>query len=278
MSKRAGPPSSPSSGNFSTLDREHLQKDLILLCREVGGYLRREGETFDRSRIEYKGFNNPVSYVDKTAEEKLVERLARLVPEAGFITEEGTENQRKDLNWIVDPLDGTGNFAHGLPLFAVSVALARGEQQEIGVVYEVNRDECFHAIKGQGAYCNDTRINVSPAAKLEDSLLATGFPYHDFDRAHVYLQIFDDFMRKTHGLRRMGSAAVDLAYVAMGRFEGFFEYNLNSWDVAAGALIVEEAGGVVTDFKGNPEYLFSGEVVAAGPVHGEMVETIVKYW
>ena len=148
----------------------------------------------------------------------------------------------------------------------------------VGVVYEVNRNECFAAAKGHGATCNGASIHVSDRETIDNSLLATGFPYHNFERLNEYLAILNDLMKNAHGLRRMGSAAVDLAYVAMGRYEGYFEYNLNSWDVAAGSLIVQEAGGTVTDFSGGDNYVFGGEIIAANAIHEELKGVIQKFW
>lgn len=250
------------------------------LTLEVGEFIREEAKQFDRSKIEHKGFNDLVSYVDKQAENKLVQGLKTILPESGFIAEEGTSNKtEKHYNWIIDPLDGTTNFIHGLPIYAISIALMFNNEIVLGIVYEINKNECFYATKNSGAFCNNTEISVSPIAKLDDSLLATGFPYYDFDKMDDYLSILNQFMKTTHGLRRMGSAAVDLAYVACGRFEGFFEYNLNAWDVAAGAFIVQRAGGTVTDFKGEYDYIFGREILASSkPIHSNMLKTIQKYW
>ena len=232
-----------------------------------------------KASIEYKGINDLVSFVDKTAERKLVDGLAMLIPEAGFIAEEGTVNKKgQTYNWIIDPLDGTTNFIHSLPVFSISVALMRNEEVVLGVVYEVNKEECFYAVKGSKAFCNGQPIQVSPSLKLSESLLATGFPYYDFDKMDAYLSILKDFMQHSHGLRRLGSAAVDLAYVACGRFEAFFEYNLKPWDVAAGTLIVQEAGGIVTDFKNSDDFIFGGEILAANTVHSEALQVIKKHW
>jgi len=228
-----------------------------------------------------KGFNDLVSYVDKEAEKKIVSGCREILPESGFITEEGTTEKASGESyiWIIDPLDGTTNFVHGLPAYCVSIALLLNGELLLGAVYEPNRDELFHAIRGEGAWCNEERIFVSERKRLADSLLATGFPYHDFGKMETYLHILNDFMQTTHGLRRIGSAAIDLVYTACGRFEGFFEYNLNAWDVAAGALIVREAGGIVSDFKGGDEYLFGRQLIAATPlVHQGMLETIGKRW
>ena len=257
-----------------------LEQDVINICREVGKFIRAESQAFDRSRIEFKmGFNNLVSYVDKEAELRLVESLKGLLPESGMVAEEGTGRKVPDgLNWIIDPLDGTTNFLHGLPPFAISVALAEGNSIRLGVVYEITRDECFHAYAGSPSFCNGSEIRVSTITHLNESLLATGFPYYHQDKREVYLEIIKEFLERTHGIRRLGSAAVDLAYVACGRMEGFFEYNLNAWDVAAGTFIVQQAGGKVTDFRGGGNYLYGGELVAAGLVHAEMLNVIQSLW
>ena len=166
---------------------------------------------------------------------------------------------------------------HGLPAFAVSVALTDGDKTVLGVVHEINRDECFYAVNGK-AFCNGEPIQVSDQEQLSGSLLATGLPYNSFGKMEPYLNILKSFMQNSHGIRRIGSAAVDLAYVACGRFEGFYEYNLNAWDVAAGAYIIECAGGIVSDFKGGGNFLYGREIIAANAVHGAMLSTIRKYW
>lgn len=252
----------------------------IKLAEKVGKFIRTEAENFDLSKVEMKEFNNLVSYVDKGAEEQLVEGLRQILPEAGFITEEGTASHSdEEYKWIIDPLDGTTNFTHGLPAYAVSIALAKGHDLLLGVVYEVNRQECFSAWKNGGAYCNGKPIHVSQADTLNKSLLATGFPYYMFDKLDAYMDILKTFMQKTHGIRRIGSAAVDLCYVACGRFEGYYEFNLNAYDIAGGAIIVKEAGGTVTDFSGGSNYFYGEEIVASnGKIHQEVIDDIQKYW
>lgn len=258
---------------------QQLLQDVIVLVKDTGEFIRQEFSKFDESKIEYKGKNDLVSYVDKAAEKMLVKGLEQVLPGSGFVAEEGTSTKRSDIyNWIIDPLDGTTNFTHGIPVFAVSVALMKRGELTLGVVYEVNRDECFHATKGGGAFLNHMPIRVSEIKTLDRALLATGFPYYDFEQMNHYLDIINDLMHETHGLRRMGSAAVDLAYTACGRFEGFFEYNLNAWDVAAGALIVQEAGGKVTDFKGGRDFLFGREIAAGNATQPGMLQTIQKHW
>lgn len=258
-----------------------LTEEFVNIVKSAGAFIRSEAASFDRKKTEYKGFNDLVSYVDREAESRLVEQLSALLPEAGFITEE-SDHALKDHAapvWIVDPLDGTTNFIHGLPVYAVSVALFVEQEPVCGAVYEINKDECFYAYKNGGAFCNGTAVYVSKAGTLQESLIATGFPYYNFEKMPLYLEILNDLMRTTHGLRRMGSAAVDLAYTACGRFEGFFEYNLNAWDVAAGALLVQEAGGTVTDFSGRSNFLFGREITAATvPVHKELLRTIQERW
>jgi myo-inositol-1(or 4)-monophosphatase len=250
------------------------------VAKEVGAFIRKERQHFDGNKVEHKGFNDLVSYVDKEAERQIVDRLSVIFPEAGFITEEGTNSTQGEVfNWVIDPLDGTTNFIHNIPVFSVSIALMEGEDIILGVVYEVNRHECFYAMKGGGAFCNDTLIKVSEAPALSASLIATGFPYYNFDLIDKYLATMKSLMQKTHGLRRFGSAAVDLCYVASGRTEGFFEYNLNSYDVAAGALIVKEAGGSVTDFVGGNDFVFGRKIVASnGYIHKDLQEVLAEFW
>jgi myo-inositol-1(or 4)-monophosphatase len=249
------------------------------LCREVAGFIRAESARFTDARVESKSLNNLVSYVDKGAEQQLVEGLSVLLPGAGFIAEEGTGTRGPGENWIIDPLDGTTNFVHGVPCYCISVGLMRDEEVVLGVVLEVTRDECFTAWKGGGAFLNNTPIRVSQRSTLQESLLATGFPYDDFGREAQYMELLRALMHNSRGIRRLGSAAADLAYVACGRFEAFYEYGLNPWDVAAGALLVKEAGGVVTDFRNGREWLFGEEIVASnGNIHAELLGPIRNFF
>jgi len=260
------------------MDLEKLCPRVCETVRKTGAFIRNERKTFSLSKVEYKGLNDLVSYVDKTAERQLVEGLSQLLPSSGFITEEKTTTTRsEEYNWIIDPLDGTTNFVHGLPCFCVSVGLMLKDKLVLGVVYEINLDECFYAFEGGGAWLNGNKISVSSAKTLKESLLATGFPYSDYHRMKPYMQVFDHFMYNTHGLRRLGSAAADLVYVACGRFEGFYEYGLNAWDVAAGALIVKEAGGKVSDFSGGNDCIFGKEIIATNEnVYDEFLEVVKK--
>lgn len=241
-----------------------LCTDVTILCKEVGTFIRTEAVGFSADKIEHKGLNDLVSYVDKAAEEQLVAGLQTLLPGSGFITEEGTIKQEfETYNWVIDPLDGTTNFIHGLPVYSIAVALMHHDELVIGVVYEINKDECFYAWKGSKAYLNGKEIRVSKNSTLGKSLIATGFPYTNFKGIDNYLSILKELMHVSHGVRRLGSAAVDLAYVACGRFDGFFEYNLNAWDVAAGALIVQQAGGKVCNFSGGAEFIEKREILAS---------------
>src|SRR5690606_19488178 len=189
--------------------------------------------------------------------------LKKILPDAGFITEEDTPNDTsKPFTWIIDPLDGTTNFMHGIPTFAISIALYQADEPVVGVVYEINRGEMFSAFKYGGAFLNQKPIRVSEISHLKSALIATGFPYYQFDQQAAYMNLFGEMMQRCHGLRRIGSAAVDLAYVACGRFEAYFEYNLNVYDVAAGAFIVQQAGGQVFNFSGGLEFIKKRELLA----------------
>jgi myo-inositol-1(or 4)-monophosphatase len=268
---------------MNAMDLQKIEKAVIDVCQEVGQFMKKESEAFDLTRIEKKGgdFNNLVSYVDKEAERKLVTALRKIHSTAGFITEEGTVVQasQEEFSWIIDPLDGTTNFLHGLPLYAISIALAQNNVPIVGVIHHVVPNDCYHAVRGQGAFCNEKKIHVSAVAEMREGLLATGFPYYHQNKSDVYLEIIKNFLTKTHGIRRLGSAALDLALVASGKLEGFFEYNLNPWDVAAGILIVQEAGGKVTDFQGGNNFLFGGELcVSNNVIHNQMLDVIKPQW
>ncbi|TFF36665.1 inositol monophosphatase family protein [Mucilaginibacter psychrotolerans] len=250
------------------------------VAKIAGQFIRQERLTFDADKIEYKGLNDLVSYVDKTAEQKIVAGLEKILPEAGFITEEKTTTKiGETYNWVIDPLDGTTNFIHGLPSYSVSIGLKKNDELVLGVVYEICQDECFYAHNDSPAYLNGKEIKVSNKPTVADSLIATGFPYYDFSKQAAYIELFTELMRNCHGLRRLGSAAVDLCYTASGRFDAYYEYNLNEWDVAGGIVILKQAGGQVVNFKGGDEVLKTREVLATnGKITGEMLEYIQKYF
>ena len=244
----------------------NIEKITKMACdatAKAAAFIHKESLSFDKSKTEHKGLHDLVSYVDKTAEEILVNEFRNILPSAGFITEELTVSKsNNELQWIVDPLDGTTNFIHGLPCYCVSIGLMENNQLQLGIVHEINFNETFYCWKNGGAWLNGKRIHVSNTDKLQHALLATGFPYTNYSRMEEYMKVFDFCMRNTRGLRRLGSAAADLAYTACGRLDGFFEYGLNPWDVAGGALLVEEAGGRVADFSGGSNFLFGEEIVA----------------
>lgn len=245
-------------------DLKHICQEACNIAKEAGEFIRTERQNFKMGAVEIKSFNQLVSYVDKTAEELLVKGLSQLLPEAGFITEEQTiATEQKEWMWIIDPLDGTTNFIHNLPVYSVSIGLMHQSKVKVGVVYEINHNELFYAWHQGGAWLNGIQIHVKTNAELEKSLLATGFPYYDFKAMEQYLNTLKYFMKNSQGMRRMGSAAVDLAYTACGRFDGFFEYGLSPWDIAGGICLIEEAGGMVTDFAGKGECVFSKSIVGS---------------
>ncbi|HXH85628.1 MAG TPA: inositol monophosphatase family protein, partial [Nitrospira sp.] len=225
-------------------------------------------------KIDYKGAIDLVTSVDRESERRIVDILRRNFPAHSILAEEETNviGAQRDHCWIIDPLDGTTNFAHGYPQFCVSIALEHEGQVILAVVYDPLRDECFRAVKDQGATLNDIPIRVSNAQELDKSLLATGFPYDHRENADYYLAFFKGFMTRCQGIRRAGAAALDLCYLACGRIDGFWELKLRPWDTAAGSLIVKEAGGKLTDFSGNPFSIRGNETLGSnGHIHDEMV-------
>lgn len=262
---------------MSTVNLETLCNKTIQIVTETADFLRTELGKVKSGDIETKSLNSLVSYVDKTAETQLVSKLSTLLPESVFLTEEETVEQKEgEYRWIIDPLDGTTNFLHQVPVFAVSVALQHHDKTILGVVYEVNRSECFYAWKGGGAHLDGNPIKVSTTKTLGESLLATGFPYYDYKWLDPYMDCFRHFIQNTRGLRRCGAAAVDLAYVAAGRFDGYYEYSLSAWDMAAGVIIIEEAGGQVSDFFGGDDYLFGKHIIVGNPAIFKEISTVVN--
>ena len=261
------------------MDLKYICSEIEKAAHEAADFILKESQGFDINRTEKKGLNDFVSYVDKGSEKMLAEKLSKLLPEAGFITEEGT-SEKVGLRycWVIDPLDGTTNFLHGFHPYAISIGLMEFDEVIAGVVYEVSGNETFTAWKNGGACLNGSKIEVSKAPKLSDSLVATGFPYSDFHRIDAYMDCLTHLCKHTHGIRRLGSAAIDLAYVACGRFEVFYEYGLHHWDIAAGMLIVREAGGRVSDFSGNEKNLTGEEFLAANSnVYSEILEIVSKF-
>lgn len=245
------------------MNLENICQQVIDLTKSVGEFILSEKNNITHLNVEEKGLHDFVTYVDKTSEQELVDGLTKILPEAGFIAEEGTSVKKGDIyNWIIDPLDGTTNFIHGLTPFAISIALMENDKIILGVVHELGLNECFYAWKNSPSFLNGEIIKVSEMETIENSLIATGFPYYDYKRIKPFLESLEYFMENSHGVRRLGSAATDLVYVACGRFEAFYEYSLSPWDVAAGAFIVQQAGGKVSDFKGENNYIFGKEIIA----------------
>lgn len=245
--------------------------ELEAIAREAGVLLM--GHFRQRVAIEYKGDVDLVTVADRASEKLIVERLKTLWPEHGIVAEEGTRSDTgAAFRWLVDPLDGTTNFAHGYPVFCISIALARHDDQlEAGILYDPTRDEMFSAERDRGATLNGKPIRVSKTTSLAESLLGTGFPSHKRHK-NPNIHFYQQLTLRSHGVRRAGSAALDLANIASGRYDGFWEFNLNPWDTAAGVLLVQEAGGRVTRFDGTPFRLDSREVLASnGLIHEELL-------
>lgn len=251
---------------MENIDINKILRQSLPIVEEVGTLIKKEQAFLNKNKIEAKNINDFVTDVDKNAEQELVKQLSPLISGAGFITEEKTISTQGDTyNWIIDPLDGTTNYIHQLRPVAVSLALQKEEEIVMGIVYEIGKNEMFYATQGKGAYLNAKEIHTSQTSKVSESLIATGFPYKNFGRMNQFMETLVYYMKNSHGIRRLGSAATDLAYVAAGRFDAFYEYGLSSWDVAAGTLIVKEAGGEVSDFSGNENYINGGEIIASNP-------------
>ena len=259
------------------MNLEVLNQEVNAIVREVGSYIASQKDHLSSTDIDSKGIHDLVTFVDKRSERMLIDQLSRLLPDSGFLVEEQTvENTGKEYTWIIDPLDGTTNFIHGLPAYSISIALMKGPGLIMGTVLDVEADECFHAWQDGPAFLNDHIIAVSKTDTLGDSLLATGFPYSDFEQLDNYLELLKYLMKNTRGIRRFGSAAIDLAWVACGRFDGFWEYSLKPWDVAAGSFILKQAGGIVHDFKGGNNYLYGKEIVGGNPEIQQELLNLVK--
>jgi myo-inositol-1(or 4)-monophosphatase len=237
----------------------------VKAARRAGNIILRASQNLDVIQVSSKAENDFVSEVDRAAERAIIEVLHRAYPGHAILAEESGDHGRSEYQWIVDPLDGTTNFLHGLPQYAVSIALAHKGSVTQAVVFDPVRNDLFTASKGTGAYLNDRRIRVSKRTRLEGALIGTGFPYSRMEHADAYLRMLHAVMQDTAGVRRPGAASLDLCYVAAGYYDGFWEIGLSPWDIAAGTLLITEAGGLVGDFRGEPGYLKSGNVVAGNP-------------
>ncbi len=253
----------------------------VKAARAAGSIINRAALDVEAVRISQKQVNDFVTEVDHAAEKIIIETLLAAYPgHAIWAEESGREHgaQDSDFVWIIDPLDGTTNFIHGLPVYCVSIALAVKGKVEQAVVYDPTRNDLFTATKGRGAFLNDRRLRVAKRVRLQECLISTGFPFRAGDDFDTYLRMMGDMMQKSAGLRRPGSAALDLAYVAAGYTDGFFETGLQAWDVAAGSLLVTEAGGLVGNFSGDSDFLEQKECMAGNPrIYGQLVSILSKY-
>lgn len=245
---------------------KELSIEVQALAKTVGAFILEEVDKVQSSDIEEKVMNSLVSYVDKQAEEKLVEGLSKLITDSGFITEEDTVKQeQKEKVWIVDPLDGTTNFLFGIPHYSTSIALQYKGEIVLGVVTDIPKNDIFHAIKNEGSFLNEKRLQLTGDLKIKDSIFVTGFPYRNDYEPDRLFKIIDHWLKNSRGIRRLGSAALDLCYVAAGRISAYYEGYLNIWDLAAGALIAQEAGGIVSDYNGQATFLEDGQIMASHP-------------
>ena len=252
----------------------NFKEFVIEIATDAGTFLR--SRLNSTHKIDYKGEINLVTEADKISEEMITSKISHLFPDHDILAEEFTHtNKGSDFRWIIDPLDGTTNYAHGYPVFCVSIALQKMDEIILGIIYNPMLKEMFVAEKGKGAFLNGRKIHTSKTIRMAEGFIATGFPYDIWEDSQNNLNYFNEMIMKARAIRRAGSAALDLAYVAAGRFDGFWELKLSPWDTAAGWLIVEEAGGVVTDIKGAKYYLKSPVILASnGRIHEEMMDIL----
>ena len=253
----------------------------IKAARAAGAIINRASLDVERLTVTAKSHNDFVTDVDRAAERVIIDTILEAYPGHGILAEEsGREHGARysEFVWIIDPLDGTTNFIHGFPVYAVSIALAFRGQVQQAVVYDPSRNDLFYASKGKGAYLNDRRIRVSKRTRMLESLIGTGFPFRKGDNFQRYMKMFEDVMVQVAGVRRPGAASLDLCYVAAGYYDGFFETGLSPWDIAAGSLMITEAGGLVGNFTGEPDFLYQREILAGTPrIYGQLVKTLAPY-
>jgi len=255
-------------------DRDKILSLAKNTALQAGTYLR--NHFHEKPKVEYKGDINLITERDRESQNMIVSNIKKVFPNHSILAEENLDLKKdEELLWLVDPLDGTTNYAHTLPVFCVSIAFLKDKKVELGVVYNPMMDEMFWACRGKGAFLNNNQIKVSSETKIDNSLLATGFPYDLRESCENNLSYFEKFIFRSRGIRRWGSAAIDLSYTAAGRFDGFWELKLFPWDTAAASLFIEETGGIITDFSGNPFDPFSNECLASnGKIHQQMLDII----
>lgn len=250
----------------------------VKAARRAGSIINRASLNLDILTVRHKTFNDLVSEVDRTAEQAIIEVLKDAYPEHAILAEESGTQGDSEYLWIIDPLDGTTNFLHGFPQYAVSIALMHKRVLTQAVVYDPGRNELFTASRGRGAYLNDRRLRVSKRIRLTGALIGTGFPFRELKHLDAYMDMFRDIVKNTAGVRRAGAASLDLAYVAAGRLDGFWEIGLSPWDIAAGNLLIQEAGGLIGDFEGNDGYLDSGNVVGGNPkIFAQLIKILAPH-
>lgn len=251
----------------------------VKAARQAGKVIVRSFDRGDTLTVNNKGVNDYVSEVDRMAESEIIQILRNAYPDHGILAEESGEHQGNEYQWVIDPLDGTTNFLHSFPQFAVSIALRRRGRLEHAVVFDPMRDELFTASAGDGAHLNNRRIRVSRARRLDQALIGTGLPFRSMTHLDSALKMLKELLPRTSGIRRPGAAALDLAYVACGRFDGFWETGLKPWDMAGGCLLIREAGGLVSDLDNGPDYMESGNIIAGNPyIHPLLLKVARKHY
>jgi myo-inositol-1(or 4)-monophosphatase len=249
----------------------------VKAARRAGSIINRAAQDIERLTITKKGPADFVTEVDRQVEQTIIDILHEAYPDHAFLGEEGGAVGESEFQWIIDPIDGTTNFLHGFPMYCTSIALAHKGIVTQAVIYDPVRNDLFTATRGSGAFLNDRRMRVSHETRLDDALIGSGFPYSSMEHQERYLRMLAEVMRKTAGIRRPGSAALDLAYVAAGRYDGFWELGLKPWDMAAGTLLIQEAGGLVSDLDGNNQFLQTGHVVAGNPkIFGQLLPMVAR--
>ena len=250
----------------------------VKAARRAGNLIHRAADNLDHLTVTKKSHADYVSEVDRAAERIIIESLLEAYPSHAILAEESGAQGESEYVWIIDPLDGTTNFLHGVPQYAVSIALQHNGVLTQAVIYDPTKNDLFTATRGRGAFRNDKRLRVSKRKEMADSLIGTGFPYTRFEHMDAYMDILRDVMQKSAGLRRPGAASLDLAWTAAGRYDGFFETGLKPWDIAAGALLIIEAGGIVSDLAGNQNFMNSGNVCAGNPhIHEQLLQVIAPH-